>query len=102
MSYNPVRAQGRTARRRPASNPHAGVKHSDIVRTRGVGSSLPPLSARESSEHGFGVPVFAGSDFVVRHEVMYQGNNSGIGVNEEADRIILVRRGLLFLTIDAG
>lgn len=78
-------------------DPHAGTKHSEIMKRRGVGVTVP-MEDREPTPHGFTAGVFSG-DFVVRHEVIGAGNNLGFGVNKKGDRVIRVSSGQLFVFV---
>lgn len=98
--YNPARAEGKLHTRRRVYDPHAGLKHSDIVRKAGVGTSAPELAKREKTNHGYSANVFSGFKFVVRHEVVYAGNSIGFGVNNKGDRVFFVRLGVLFATVE--
>jgi mannose-6-phosphate isomerase-like protein (cupin superfamily) len=102
MSYNPVRAKNfyrNTSKRPRRQDPHAGIKHSDIMRRQGMGQTLP-TEGRQQTPHGFGATIFSGEDFNVRSEIIAAGNNLGFGVNEEADRVYQVIRGPLFVIIE--
>ncbi len=100
MSYNPTLANGgRNKRRKRTLDPHAGIKHSDIVRRRGVGSVAPSGSKQEGTPHGFKNLVFKCDSFIQYYECMYSGNHTGFGVNEEGDRILRIMRGSLFVTV---
>ena len=96
MVYNPARAN-RNQKAKRAPNPHAGVKHSDIVRRNGVGLNAPMSVSKENTKHGMSAPIFEAPGFSVRYETVFAGNNTGIGVSEEGDRTIRVLRGSLFV-----
>jgi hypothetical protein len=100
MSYNPARmAPGGLKRRRQAPDPHAGTKHSDIVRARGVGFTVGSTVNRELTPQGFSVPVFDGEGFSVRQEAMTALNHAGTVVNQVGDKVVRVNRGVLFVTL---
>lgn len=103
MVYNPARTnQQKKARKAP--DPHAGTKHSDIMRRAGVGLTAPVASPKEKTRHGFTAAIFSSPNFVVRHETMFAGNNTGLVVSEDGDRTIRVLRGSIFVFFedDAG
>ena len=94
--YNPTRQQQK-GRRRPQLNPHAGTKHSDIMRRQGAGRGAPSVVNQSKTPHGFGNAVFECDGFTVRYETMFAGNNTGMLVNEDGDRTIRVLSGVVFL-----
>lgn len=100
MAYNPKRAQKfwrNTNKQKNRQLPHAGTKHSDIVRAQGTGVTLPGLHRKETAS-GQAVDVFSNESFEVRAEVLLAGNNLGFGYNPDADCIYRVARGLLYVT----
>jgi len=97
MSHNPTRAT-RNINRQRKMNPHAGVKHSDIMKRRGASHSLPSVSDREKFEHGFTAEIFSAKSFVQKVMYFYAGNFTGIGVNKTKDRTIRVINGTLYVT----
>ena len=101
MSYNPVRAANfrKTGRKRRPLDPHAGVKHSDIMKRQGLGTTVP-MAARTPTPHGFAAEIFACSDFTLRSEVIGAGNSTGYGVNPDGDRVYHVVRGVLFVFVE--
>jgi len=100
MSFNPVRAAsfGRNRGRgvRHANDPHAGTKHSDIMRRAGLGVTVP-LSSREVTSSGFAAILMKSPTFTVRSELVAAGNNLGLGVHKTKNRMVLVRSGSLFV-----
>jgi len=105
MSYNPTRAKNfyknPSRRRRLAPNPHAGTKHSDIVRRNGMGATVP-LENRQQTASGFMASVFENDKFSVRQEVLAAGSSIGWGCNKKADRVIKVLTGVLYITVEEG
>jgi quercetin dioxygenase-like cupin family protein len=100
MSYNPVRAKNwnkRSNRRRQPLNPHAGTKHSDIVRRAGMGATVP-LENRQQTASGFMASVMENDDFSVRQEMIGAGASIGFGLNPTGHRLIRVLSGLIFIT----
>ena len=98
MSYNPARAAGNHRNKRVKRyDPHAGTKHSDIMRRKGVGFDATSAE-RSDTRHGFTSPVFSCDSFVQRYVCLYAGNNTGIGVTEKGDRSIRVMVGTLYVT----
>ena len=97
MSYNPARASGRANKKRKRYDPHAGTKHSDILRRKGVGFDATSQD-REKTRHGFTSPVFSCASYTQRYVCLFAGNNTGVGVNPKADRSIRVQVGTLFVT----
>lgn len=98
MSYNPTRAAGgRNNRKDRKLDPHAGVKHSDIMRRKGVGLHASS-SERIDTLHGFTTIDFSCESFVQRFACIYAGNNTGIGYTDDGDRVVRVQAGILFVT----
>lgn len=98
MSYNPSRTSGNRRRKERARNPHAGVKHSDIIRRRGVGFDAPTAN-REDTRHGFSSEAFSCDTFTQRYSCIFAGNNTGVGYTDSGDRSVRVVAGTLFVTI---
>lgn len=99
MSYNPTRAAGRNKRRKNRThNPHAGVKHSDIIKRRGVGFDAP-TAERTDTRHGFSSEAFSCDSFTQRYSCIFAGNNTGIGYTDSGDRSVRVQAGTLYVTI---
>jgi len=100
MSFNPVRAAnfGKRHRGNRTYDPHAGTKHSDIMRRQGLGQTIP-MSDRTPTATGFAATLMANDKFVVRSEVIGAGNNLGLGSNETQDRLLMCQRGSLFVEI---
>lgn len=104
MSYNPTRAKnfyGKKRRRVQPSSRHHGIKKSDIQRRAGLGTTVP-VSANERTTHGYAHQVFEGKKFTVRTEILAAGNATPFGINEKADRVYQVTRGVLFVTHEEG
>jgi len=101
MSFNPVRAKNfyKSHRKRHPVNPHSGTKHSDIVRKNGLGVTVPAENRRETI-HGFASELFGNDNFVVRSELLRAGNSTGFGVHHKSDRLYVVTRGMLYVTIE--
>lgn len=101
MSYNPTRANHRnpSQRRRRKPNPHAGVKHSDIMRRQGFGAGLP-ADDRAPTPHGIASRLFEGKDFSVTVEAIGAGNRLEFGVNKKADCVFYVLRGTLYIFVE--
>ena len=78
-------------------NPHAGTKHSDIVRRTGVGQALP--ADRKRTLTGYGAETFRGDDFTVRYELIAAGNAHPLGINTKRDRVVHVLEGQLFVQL---
>jgi hypothetical protein len=102
MSYNPVAAanfyKSNKHKRPRVQNPHAGVKHSDIMRRQGgIGSALP--QQRTVTASGYSSAIFKGTGFNFRHELLAAGNSSGLGVNAEKARVFHVVKGVLFFLV---
>lgn len=97
MSYNPARASGKSNKKQRRFDPHAGTKHSDILRRKGVGFDATSAQ-RENTRHGFTSPVCSFEGFVQRYVCLFAGNNTGVGVNSEGDRSIRVMTGVLYVT----
>jgi len=100
MSYNPVRANNFYKRNRGnrVLNPHAGTKHSDIMRRQGLGITVP-MADRTQTATGVASTLMETSGFVVRAEVIAAGNNCGLGVHKTKDRMLLCRTGSLFVRV---
>lgn len=100
MTFNPVRAENFNKRNRPRHelNPHAGIKHSDIMKRQGVGVTIP-LDSRVNTPNGISALLFSGEDFVVRSELVASGNASDFGMNECDDRVYVIRNGVLFVRV---
>lgn len=100
MSYNPVRAASFYKNRgkgvRHPQNPHAGIKHSDIMRRQGLGVTVP-MASRTMTPHGLAATLMESEAFVVRSEVIAAGNSLGRGLNSKQDRLMIVRVGSLFV-----
>lgn len=101
MSHNPVRAKNfyKNNKKQRILNPHAGTKHSDIMKRQGSGFTTA-MSGRTSTPYGFSACVFEGKNFVVRSEYLGAGNSWGFGVNEKGDRLYRVNTGILFVTVE--
>lgn len=99
--YNPTRNTKSKKARLRRQNPHAGTKHSDIVKRNGVGGNAPVSQVLVHSLHGRESSIFSCDNFEVRYELFLAGNSSGYGVNEKGDRTIRVLRGTLFVTFEA-
>lgn len=99
MSYNPTRQAGKKNHRKRQRNynPHAGVKHSDIMRRRGVGRHAT-TSERINTRHGYTSDVFSCEGFSQRYACLYAGNSTGIGFSESGDRTVRVMSGTLYVT----
>jgi mannose-6-phosphate isomerase-like protein (cupin superfamily) len=65
------------------------------MKRQGLGGTVP-LEDRKPESFGFSAKVFEGDQFVMRSAVIAAGNNLGLGVNEESDRVFRVQRGTLF------
>jgi hypothetical protein len=102
MSFNPVRAasfyKNRKGTRHP-DNPHAGTKHSDIVRRQGLGVTIP-MADRTATATGLAAVLMANDKFVVRSEVIGSGNHLGLGMNKKQDRLLIIRVGSLFVQVN--
>lgn len=98
--YNPERNKKNQKNRLRQQNPHAGTKHSDIVRKHGVGVGAPIKQVLKRSAHGRFSPIFDCDSFSVRYELFMAGNNSGVGVNPKGERTIRILRGSLFVTYE--
>jgi len=101
MSFNPVRASNFYKRNRTsacAQDPHAGTKHSDIMRRQGLGLTVP-LTDRVTTATGIASTLMQTERFVVRSEVIGAGNNLGLGANPTQDRLIICRAGSLFVQL---
>lgn len=100
MSFNPVRAKNfyKTGRKRLPQQPHAGVKHSDIMRKQGLGATLPQHQ-RVVTTTGYAALIHGGDGFTFRHQLLASGNASGVGVNAGQDRVYYVTRGVLYVII---
>lgn len=99
MSHNPVRAANwhkRNGRPRRQLNPHAGTKHSDIVRRQGMGATVP-LANRQQTNSGFMASVMEADGFSIRQELVRAGTSIGYGCNPNADRVFRVLDGMLFV-----
>lgn len=99
MSFNPVRAKNwnkRNGRTRRPLDPHAGTKHSDIVRRSGMGATIP-LENRQQTESGFMASIMETEGFSVRQEMIRAGTSIGYGHHLEANRVIRVLDGMLFV-----
>lgn len=92
---NPNADRNKRGRKRRPVDVHAGVKHSDIMKRAGLGGTVP-LEDRRQESYGFSAAVFNAENFTVRSAVIGAGNNLGLGVNPEADRVFRVQRGVLF------
>src|SRR5690606_14244261 len=103
MSYNPARAKNfyKNANRRRKQDPHAGTKHSDIMRRQGFGSALP-AGNRVATPRGMAATLFDGPNWTARIETIAAGNNLGYGVNHEADRLYSVLSGVLYVIVGEG
>jgi mannose-6-phosphate isomerase-like protein (cupin superfamily) len=103
MSFNPVRAanfhRNRGKGTRHPNDPHAGTKHSDIVRRQGLGVTVP-FSSRIATPSGFAATLMATDKFVVRSEVIGAGNHQGLGRNAKHDRMLILRVGSLFVQVN--
>lgn len=104
MSYNPnVHGKGgrkRTVRR--AIDPHAGKKHSDLVRGHGPrGVNVADLRSRQNTPHGWKILYFEGEEFVVYYEYFCARNGTGVIRNQEHARVVRVLAGMIFLTMDS-
>lgn len=99
LSYNPVRAQNFNKTKRPKSDidVNAGTKHSDIVKRDRIGNSLL-INSKVYTKHGVSAELFNGK-FVVRAEVLGAGNSLGTLINEDKDRVVLVKEGILWVTV---
>jgi len=101
MSFNPTRLdpafKSRSNHRQPP--PGAGTTHSQIALKYARPRTVPP-GDKKSTPHGHAVTLFTTPDFVVRHEVMFQKNNIGIGVNPKGDRSICLIKGTLFVNFE--
>ena len=95
--YNPARQQPHKKKRRPQPSPHAGTKHSDIMKRRGVGLTAPAYSSQKRMPFGYISDVFSCDDFEVKHVIIYQGNSLGYGFHPSKDRTIRVLRGDCFV-----
>lgn len=101
MSYNPNRKNKSNQKRarRIAPPKGSGIKHADIVRSRGIGRVAPLGSKKIETLHGFTSSVFECDDFIQYYECIYAGNNQGFGVNPKANKTFRVMTGSVFLTI---
>ncbi len=101
MSHNPVRAANfrKTGRKPIVRDPHAGIKHSEIMRRQGFGTTLP--TQRAATPTGFTSEVFEGDGFTVRQDLLAAGNSSGVGVAAEHDRVFHVLRGVLYIVLES-
>lgn len=98
MSYNPTRAlKDSQSKKVRATNPHAGTKHSQIIRKAGLGASSFSTLASKKTTYGFSTPILESKDFTVKVEIIGPGNNLGLGVNEKGDRFIKVLKNKLFI-----
>lgn len=103
MSYNPnVHGKhGRQPARRRQINPHAGTKHSDIVRAMGPrGTNVEDIRNRQATPHGWRIPYFRGEEFEVYYEYLCARNGTGVIKSEEHDRCVRVLAGTMYLMRD--
>lgn len=103
MSYNPNihGPQGRHVARRRPLDPHAGRKHSDIVRGMGPrGMNVEDVRNREVTPHGWRIPYFVGEEFEMYYEYLCASNGTGVIRSEEHDRCVRVLAGMIFITKD--
>jgi hypothetical protein len=99
--YNPHRAEVEQARgRRENMDVNAGIRHSEIVKREGVARGVPTDAKRTNTAHGLAYELFDCQAFQVRHEVLYAKNSTGVGINDEGDRVVIVQRGVLFATVE--
>lgn len=103
MAYNPTRVQGgQHHTRRVVPEKGMALKQSEIERSRGLGILAPPGGANVPTGFGFAAPMFGGKDFAIRYEQMLPRANVGFGVNPKADRVVMVRRGVVFLIVETA
>lgn len=101
MPYNPARDPSNFEARQNSKVPHdpSLIKtHSDIIRSKGLGSFLPTSATKVNAKYGIFAPIAQMKDFSVRLEIIMPGNNLGFGFNDSADRVLFVRTGVLYVT----
>lgn len=99
MSYNPTRLDPNRNHQRPSPPPGSGLAHSDIVRKHQAPSFMP-AGMRSQTPHGYHVPLFECDAFTTRYEVFYSKNATGVGMNPEGDRTLMVLRGFLYADME--
>ena len=102
MSYNPA-IHGKNkpvARRQRKLNPHAGIKHSDIVARKGYRPETAMyLEEKIPTERGWKVVHFAGKDFEMVYEYICMHNSTGRVKHRSADRSLRVLNGELYVEL---
>lgn len=104
MPVDPYREdQERRAREKNVVSPGSGKNRNDYVQ-RNRGRVTAPPGMRKPTKHGYEIVLFEGEDFTTRYEVFFPGNNTGLGVNNDGDKSILVIHGMLYaslITVDS-
>lgn len=100
MSYNPTRVNSNRAavqrQQRFQPPPGAGISRSAIMARQG--QYRVPAGDKIPTHTGHTVKLFDGA-FITRFETMDARCTSGVQVNPEGDRSILMLRGALFVTV---
>lgn len=93
MSHNPSRlGPGQVNRQRPTPT-------SSVVRKYTKSAATVPKGEHKHSAHGTIVELLNAKNFVARYELMHPRNSTGLIVNQSADRLIVVLRGAVFVSI---
>lgn len=90
-----MRQQNRKRRHQPTKND--GLKHSEIVRQKGLGGAVTRSSAKVKTKHGYATVSCQNTKFVVKHELMLAGNSTGLGSNDKGDKYIKILSGSLYV-----
>lgn len=99
MSYNPAIHGKQKLARQKRIDPHAGKKHSDIMRSMGPrGTNIEDIRNRQATPHGWRILYFQGSEFEMYYEYLCARNGTGVIKNLEHDRCLRVLNGMLYVT----
>jgi len=101
MSFNPARMNGLGSSKRSRHlDPHAGLKHSQIVRSLGVQSvRVEDVRNRQDTAHGWRIPIYKGPTFEVEFQYMCMRNSTGRLRHDTKARCVRVLAGQLFVLV---
>jgi mannose-6-phosphate isomerase-like protein (cupin superfamily) len=97
--FNPGK-HGAAVRNIPRS-PRRGIKHSEIVKKRGIEIGTESvLTNKQRTPTGWKAEGFKSKSFEVYFELISAGNGTGTVVNETQDRFMRVLMGTVFVEVD--
>jgi hypothetical protein len=104
MSYNPARMEGGGHPRKVRhTDPHAGIKHSQIVSSMGPQAArVEDMRNRQDLPYGWRIPAYKGPTFEVEYQFMCRRNSLGRMRHDTKSRCVRVLAGQVFVLTTGG